>query len=334
VKKRNVRIAGIGRYLPKNLVTANEIEDRLGVESGWVEAKSGVSERYFITDETTSQMGAIAAQEALAHAGIHLEEIDCIISACAAVEQIIPCTAALIYKKLDPKHSGIPCFDMNSTCLSFVTAMDHISYAIDAGRYRNVLIVSAEISSTGLNWNHKESGSLFGDAAVAVVLSRTPQGESSAIITSHMETYTQGAHLAEIRGLGVKNHPRTYDGEINMEDFLFTMDGQAIFKMSARLLPGFIKRLFCPVDHLELRDMKLVIPHQASMMALRIMQKRLNLTEEQFLIIVNKYGNNIAASIPMGLYDAIHEGRIQRDDHVLLLGTSAGLSLGGLIFVY
>lgn len=227
----------------------------------------------------------------------------------------------------------VPCFDINSTCLGFVTAMDHISYAIDAGRYQRVLLIVSEIASIGLNWTHKESAALFGDAAVAVVLESTPEGENSAILTSHMETYTQGSHFAQVPGLGVKNHPLTYAGELNMEDFLFSMDGQSIFRMSARLLPGFLKRLFQPIS-LEVKEIKLVIPHQASKMALRIMQKRLNLTDEQFLIIVHKYGNNIAASIPMGLYDAIHEKKMQRGDSTLLLGTSAGLSIGGLVFVY
>ncbi|MBS7530417.1 beta-ketoacyl-ACP synthase III [Hazenella sp. IB182353] len=334
---RDVRIYGIGKYLPKQIVRAEDMDKRIGTEKGWVAKKSGVLTRHFIEDETASEMGAIAATEALADANLHLSDIDCIVSASGTVEQAIPSTASLIYQKLDPNHCGIPAFDINSTCLSFVTALDHLSYLVHAGRYRHVLIISSEIASVGLNWNHKESCSLFGDGAAAVVIGPTQSGESSQIITSRMETFPQGAQLSEIRGGGSRNHPRNYPDELNMDDFLFDMQGEAIFRMSARLMKGVIKRLFTQSKDrapLTMEEMKLVIPHQASLMAMKLIQKRLSIRPEQMLIIAQNHGNVIAASIAIGLYEAIKKQKIKRGDRILLLGTSAGLSIGGLVLDY
>lgn len=332
--KRKVRIVGVGKYLPAKVVSANELDEKMGLKKGWVEKKSGVLTRHFVAGETAAQMGSFAAREALQHAGLTLSDIDCIVCASGTSEQAIPCTAALIYKELDPDHQGIPAFDVNSTCLSFITAFDHLSYLIAGGRYRHVLIVSSEIASIGLNWNHKESCSLFGDGAAAVVIGPSREGESSEILASRMETYSQGAHLSEIRGGGTKFHPRTYQDRVNLDDFLFDMDGPALFKMSARYLPGFVERLLSGQVTKTIRDMDLVIPHQASLMAMRIMQKRLNIARERFFIFSPNHGNTIAASIPMGIYEAVKQKKIQRGDTVMLLGTSAGLSLGGMVFVY
>ncbi|TCS96855.1 beta-ketoacyl-ACP synthase III [Hazenella coriacea] len=338
MEMRRVQIMGVGKYLPRSVVTAEEIDEKLGTRKGWVAKKAGVLTRHFADGETASQMGAAAAREALTKAGLSLSDIDCIVCASGTMEQAIPCTASLIYSELDPTHTGIPAFDINSTCLSFVTAFDHLSYLITAGRYRQILIVSTEIASVGLDWTQKESSALFGDGAAAVVLGPTPQGEKSAILSSRMETYSQGAHLSEIRGGGTKHHPRKYGAELDMSDFLFDMDGEAIFRLSARYLPEFIKRLLSKdaigTPRLSLNEVDLVIPHQASMMAMRLMQRRLGISKKQMFIFAQNHGNTIASSIPIGIYEAIEQGQIQRGDTVMLLGTSAGLSLGGLVFVY
>ncbi|SFI62699.1 beta-ketoacyl-ACP synthase III [Thermoflavimicrobium dichotomicum] len=332
MKPRRVRIMGVGRYLPKRKVTAEELDQRLGLEKGWVAKKSGVMVRHFVDGETNSQMGALAAKEALKEAGLTLSDIDCIVCASGTSEQAIPCNAALIYKELDPEHTGIPAFDVNATCLSFLTAFDHLSYLIDSGRYRYILLISSEIASIGLNWNHKESCALFGDGAAAVVIGPASEDEPSCILSSRMETYTQGAHLSEIRGGGTRYHPRTYQDSLHLEDFLFYMDGEAIFRLSAKVLPSFMKRLL--PDSITLQDIKLVIPHQASIMAMRLMQKRLRISPEQMFIFSQEIGNTIAASIPMGIYEAVKRQRIKRGDLVMLVGTAAGLSVGGMIFVY
>ncbi|WP_312473411.1 beta-ketoacyl-ACP synthase III [Neobacillus sp.] len=328
--KRNVKILGIGSYLPKRIVTAAKIDEMIGAKTGWSEGKSGVKQRHFVEDETTSFMGSEAAKEALKDAGLNYDDIDCIISGSGTMEQPLPCNASLIQKQLGLQHSGIACFDVNSTCLSFVTALDMISYAIHAGRYKNVLVISSEISSVGINWRQGESSILFGDGAVAVVLTKSE--DTSGILSSHMETYSAGAHLSEIRGGGTKIHPREHS-EKTKNDFLFDMDGRAIFKLSSKLIPSFIEKLFKNTN-LSMNDINMVVPHQASAAAMKIIRKKLNVDETRFMNIIENYGNIIAASIPMALHESIKQGRIERGDKLLLLGTSAGVSIGGIILEY
>ncbi|CAM3358913.1 MULTISPECIES: beta-ketoacyl-ACP synthase III [Saccharibacillus] len=332
MEARHVKITGTGRYLPGDGISAAEIDDRLGTEPGWVMRKTSVANRHFVGAETASHMGAQAAREALERAGLVFADIDCLVCASGTMEQPIPCTAALIQRALGEEQSGVPCFDINATCLSFVTALDTLSYLVDAGRYRRVLIVSSEIASKGLNWSDKESAALFGDGAAAAVVERSAAGEPSRILHARMTTHSAGAHHSEIRG-GGSGLPSASYSEAAAADYLFSMDGEGIFRQASRLLPAFMQELLGGAG-LSMADFKLVVPHQGSVMAMRLLQRKLGISEEQMLYIAPYYGNVIAASIPLGLDRAVREGRLERGDNVLLVGTSAGLSLGGVALVY
>lgn len=324
---RNVKIIGTGAYLPKQLVPSTKIDEKLKKKSGWTEKTTGVRFRYFVEDETASKMGSFAAKEAMNNAGLTHEQIDCIVCASGTSEQEIPCTAALVQRELGDEFQGIPSFDINTTCLSFVTGLDIMSTLVASGMYQNVLIVSTEVASVGLNWDDNKTAGLFGDGAAAAIISTA---EDAKIICSKMSTYSSGASYSQIRGGGTKVHPRN---ERKIEPFLFEMDGKAIFKLAAKTLPPFVKSLLSQAN-LQLSDIDLVITHQASGTAMRLLARRLGIDSEKLMYILPHYGNMIAASIPLALHKAIEEERINRGDRILLLGTSAGLSLGGLIIEY
>lgn len=327
---RKVKIAGTGKYLPEQVVTADELDKRLGVPHGWVLKKTDVSARHYVKEETASQMGAKAAAAALEDAGLTFADIDCLVSTSGTMEQPIPCTASLIQREMGQEHSGVPAFDINSTCLSFLTGLDVMSYMIASGRYSRILLVATEVASVGLNWSHKESAALFGDGAAAAVIRAADDEEPSRILCSAMKTFSAGAHLAQIRGGGTKVHPRHAD---QAEPFLFEMDGRAIYKMASNQLPDFVSGLLHTAN-CSMADLQLVIPHQGSAMAMRLIAKKLGISEQQLMNITPTHGNTIAASIPMGLHEAIHQGRIKRGERLMLLGTSAGFSVGGMILEY
>ncbi|MNI19264.1 3-oxoacyl-[acyl-carrier-protein] synthase 3 [compost metagenome] len=330
--KRHVKIEGIGKYLPQRMVTDEELDIRLNVSRGWVRKKTDVARRYFAENETAVQMGAKAAYSALEAAGLSFNDIDCLVCTSGTMEQPIPCTASLIQKEMGQEKSGVPSFDINSTCLSFVTGLDVMSYMVHAGRYRRVLLVATEIASKGINWLDKESASLFGDGAAAVVLKQSAPGEVSQILHASMQTFSSGAHLSEIRGGGSKRHASEYSSS-TATDYLFDMNGEGIFRMAYKLLPDFVKQLMAPTGS-QISDFRIVIPHQGSAMAMRLLRRKLGISEEQLMYITPDHGNTIAASIPMGIYEAVRQGRMTRGDRVLLLGTSAGVSLGGVILDY
>lgn len=327
---RMVRILGTGMHLPSNEISAESLAKKIGVSKEWILKKSGVETRYFVENETTAYMGAQAAIQALKNANISLNEIDALVSAGGVMQQPIPCTAALIQQQLGMQGSGIPSFDINSTCLGFVTALDLLSSMITCGRYKNILVVCSDIASTGLNWAHYESCTLFGDGAAAVILGPTPKGDSSKIHSAHTETYCEGVNLCRIEGGGSGLHPRNHILGIDNR-FLFEMNGSEVFRLASKKILPFMDKL---LQKLHLSDINLVIPHQASMMAIRIIQKKLGLENDRIMNIVQNFGNVIAASLPMALHKAIQSQRLKRGDKCLLLGTSAGFSIGGIVFEY
>ena len=328
---RNVRIVSTGIYIPPKVVTAEEMDERLGCEPGWVEKKTGVMKRHFAENITASQMAAHAIHEALRVAELTSSDIDAIVCTSGTMEQPLPYTAALIQEALGWQDTAIPCLDINTSCLSFVTGFDVMSYLVAAGRYNRVILVASEIASVGLDYENKESAALMGDGAAAVIIERTPDGESGRILASHLETHSEGAHLSEVPAGGTKV-PGSSRG-ISPRQFSFQMDGLKVFKLASQKMGPFCQNL-CAQAQLTLDDLDLVVPHQASMMSLRLIRGKLNIAKDKWMVTVQDYGNTIAASIPMGLHLAIQQGKLKRGDRVMLVGTSAGLSVGGMIFEY
>ncbi|MFB9274368.1 beta-ketoacyl-ACP synthase III [Cohnella cellulosilytica] len=330
---RKVKIYGTGKYMPGRPVSDLEMDDRLGVARGWTRKVTDVASRHYAgEDDSASAMGAKAAQAALQAANLKFTDMDCLVGASGTKEQALPCSAAFIQRAMGMEQSGVPAFDIDSTCLSFLAALDAVSCMIAVGRYRYVLIVSSEIASVGLDWSHKESAALFGDGAAAVVVGPAEDVEPSAIVAASMRTYSAGACFSEIRAGGTKRHPNGFR-PADADDYLFRMDGPAIYRMASRLLPDFTKELL-QASRTGMADFKAVIPHQGSAMAVRLMRKKLGIAERQLVYITPDHGNTIAASLPMGLHEAIRTKRIARGDRVLLIGTAAGLTLGGLVLDY
>lgn len=329
--RRRVRILGMGRYLPKRKISAGELERRLDLPPGSIERGSGVRTRYFVEDETAAYMGAKAARAALTDAGLELSDVDCVVGASGTPDQAIPCNAALIQEELGLLMSGIPCFDLNATCLSFLLALDTVSYLIEAGRYAHVLIVTSDITSVGLNPDNHETMTLFGDGAVAIVLGRSREHEESALMAWRMETYSQGAHLTEVPGGGTRFHPVNFS-DATREQFYFRMDGKKGYKLAMKVLPTLLDRVLAAGVTYE--DLRAVIFHQASLPVLKLFQRNLNIPEEKFVINIQDYGNTVAATIPLALQDCVQGGRIRRGDRVALVGMSAGLSIAALVLEY
>lgn len=325
-----VKIAGVGCYLPPRIVPNSQVEALCGLPSGWIEKRTGIRERRWVNGESNTFMAAQAAVEAVSQAGLHLTDIDLIINASGTQEQAIPDGGPLLQRELGLGESGIACFSVHATCLGFLMALDVAAGLLATGRYRHILITNADVASCGLNFAEPESAALMGDAAAAVVVTQTPPGESSAFQAFHFKTYGQGANLTEIRGGGSRKHPN--HPETRPQDNLFHMEGPALLKMTRHYAPAFLEQLR-PGLSAGLGDIKLVIPHQASLLALRML-RHFGWPDAQIMITLVHLGNCVSASIPVALYEAVQQGRLQRGDEVLLVGTGAGLSLGGVILRY
>ncbi len=325
-----LQILGTGAYLPRRILQSSELDARWGRPPGTTAREVGVTQRHVGSpDETSSFMAAAAAQQALADARLQPHDLDLIVSACAVMEQAIPCLGAQVQRALGLGASGIPAFDINATCLSFVAALDAVASLLATGRYRRVLVVSSELPSAGLNPDDPLTAALFGDGAAAAVVQRTPEGEHSALLASHFVTYGEGAELCQIRGGGTRAHADRHHPDLRRASW-FEMDGRATYRLAARHFPAFLDTLLQRA-HTPLDALACVVPHQASGKALQHLSRALRVPDERLVHTLAHLGNQVAASIPTALHHAMRQGRARRGDHIALLGTGAGLSLGGMV---
>ena len=319
------KITGVGTYLPTNEVPSEQLEESLSIKKGWAARYSGVQMRYQSTFESNAFMGARAIENALDHAGLELGDLGLLVSAAATYDYPLPNQASLTKLELkDSENHTFPCIDIDTTCLSFVTALDHAAKSLNPETCRHVAIVSSEIASKNLNPNNWETSTLFGDASAAVIISVDETGEKGSI-KYDMRTYCEGAMNTIMKGGGnefcFRDHP--YDPEMHS----FQMNGKHLLRLAKRRLPEFMATFFEKLPF-NIQDVDHVIPHQASKTGLRMFVTLFGLEEEQLESNLEVRGNCIAASIPTMFCEGVLDGRIKDGDLCLLCGTSAGFSIG------
>ena len=308
---RKLKILGSGNALPqKKIMFSDQTRYRLG------------------EGETLLDLSEQAINNALEDAGLEIGDIDCIIAGMATPLQAIPCNAALIHERV-AKGMDIPAMDINTSCTSFVSALDMAAYMTDGGRYQKILIVSGDTASEGLNPKQKESFELFSDVASAFIVGGCDT--DSGVVYATQKTWSEGAHDTEIRG-GCGLLSAFKFSEENKEDYYFDMKGPKVLKLSAKKLPGFLEEGLEQAG-MTLEDIDLVIPHQASK-ALNMIMPRLGIPKDKYIDRVSEFGNMISASIPFTLSNAIKEGKVKSGDLVMLMGTAAGLTANMLILKY
>ena len=328
-------IAGMGKYLPENVVSSADLERRLNLPFQWIERRAGVIERRHAQGETQAYMAARATQMALAQAGLRLSDVDALIGANAAPQQTIPCTAALVQRELIQHElgalEGSACWDINSTCLSFLVALHTAALYLSSGMYKTIVVFSSERASSALNWEQPESAVLFGDAAAAVVLTRGGPGWPCHLRGVKFATFSSGAEHTRIQGGGTRYPPNDPATTPSMN--LFDMNGPAIFRQATRLMPPFLDALLGDTAWTR-AEVDVVVPHQASGHALEHLVRGLGFRHEQVFSNLSTRGNCVAASIPLALVEASEAGLLELhkgdSKKVLCLGTAAGLMLGGL----
>lgn len=317
-------IAGTGSYLPRQVLSSEAVDNRLGWAPGTCAARYGIMARHVAgPEETSSFMAAAAARRALEMAGRAASDLDLILGACGVMEQPIPSTAVLVQDRLGLGASGIPAYDVNATCLSFLQALDLAALHVQAGRARRVLVFSADIASVGLDWSRPEGAAIFGDGAAAAVVEAGGEG---AVLAHDFRTYAEGREACVLAAGGTRVNPAT---GIGPGEDRFRMDGARAFRVASHHLPRFVLRLLRQAG-LGPQALDCVIPHQASAQALDHAIRALRLPAARVIDIFARTGNQIAASIPTALDRAVRGGRLRRGQTALMIGTSAGISLGGM----
>jgi 3-oxoacyl-[acyl-carrier-protein] synthase III len=315
-----IRVSSLGFAVPAKIETARELAPRIGKSEDWIVAHTGVLERRIATTETMEELAASAAREALGN-----QRPDLIINASTTPRQLIPDSSVFIQRALG--FDGIPSYSVHATCLSFIAGLHLAGGLLVSNAFDRILVVSSETGSISRNFDEPESAALIGDGAAAAVIERTPTGESSELLAWQMGTWPEGAELTEFRGAGTFRHPN--DPRTVGSDNLFKMDGPRVYKLARRKVAEVLVRLLEQAD-IQRSEIDVIVPHQASGPALEALA-RYGFDESRIINIVARYGNCIAASLPMALVEAERTGRLRRGNTALLIGTGAGLSVAGAI---
>lgn len=326
-RPRPLRILGTGISTPPQWLDSADLDARLGLAPGTVQARTGVAQRGHEPERNAAQVSAEAAMAALHASGIDASDIDAVICANASADQAMPCNAALLHRELG--LTRIPAFDVNASCIGFLMGLDLVASLLQGGRYRRVLLTSCDLASRALDPSDLDTFGLFGDGAAAAVLEAADDSDGPALLSARFETWSQSAHACEIPGGGSRFAPMRYDGDYR-DISTFRMDGKRLYRAAAEQFDRFVGELLHDAG-LELTDIDRVVPHQASQLGMQHIFKRIGVPRERVEDIFAAHGNQVSASLPTALHHALSSGRLARGDNALLIGTAAGVTLGGAV---
>ena len=339
----NSKIAGIGFYVPSNVITNEDMKQYMDTSDEWIQERTGIRERRYAsrTGETTTTMGVEAAAIAIERAGLTPQDIDFIVFATICPDYYFPGCGVLLQRAMKMKEIGA--LDVRNQCSGFVYALSVADQFIKSGAYKNILVVGSEKHSFGLDFSTRgrNVSVIFGDGAGAVVLQPTSK-EGQGILSTHLHSDGESAEILAMFNPGTHaNHWKeeplaTYDdapiGEMFMshamidEAQLFpNMDGPAVFKKAIVKFPEVILEALRANNYTS-SDLSMLIPHQANLRIAQYVQQKLKLSDDQVYNNIQKYGNTTAASIPIALCEAWEEGKIKEGDLVCLAAFGSGFT--------
>jgi 3-oxoacyl-[acyl-carrier-protein] synthase-3 len=318
-------VTGSGCYLPEYSITADELDAKLGLAPGSCAGRYCVEKRHYAAKhESALYMGSRAARNALDSAGLSLSDIDLLICASGTNHQALPYNAAGIVREIG-QQCEIASMDVNSSCLSFLSALEVSQGLLAAGRYRRILIVSSEVASVGIENGNPEVASMFGDGSAAIILQA--KRNAKGLFSSLFRTYPQGYPFCQIRAGGSNLHPAHSDETQYSDGAYFEMRGRELYRLVAELSPAFINEGLQNAGLLK-SDIDYVVPHQASGLGLQHLTKRLGFPKDKVVNIFARAGNQIAASLPMALHELLSTRTDLKGKKLMLMGSGAGLTLG------
>ncbi len=320
----------IGAYIPPRIMTNADFEKIIDTSDEWITKRTGIKERRLAEDsEASSDLGAKAAQIAIQRAGISKDDIDLIICATVTPDYLcMPSTACLIASKLNLPN--IMAFDVSAACTGFVYILGIAKAFIESGMKKNVLIVGAEKYSSILNYEDRTTCFIFGDGAGAAIISAT-NDKNEAIIDVECSSDGTYEDLIKTAGGGSK-HPCSQE-VLDAKMSCIAMKGNETFKLAVKTLTSDVIKML-EKHKLSNEDITHFIPHQANYRIIKAVGEALNLSEEQTVVTVDKYGNTSAASIPMAMNFAFEQGRIKSGDTILFDAFGGGLTWGSALFKF
>ena len=327
------KIKGLGFYVPENVVTNDDLTKIMDTTSEWIVERTGILERRHadLSKDTTTSMGVEAAKKAIEAAEIDKSDIDFIIFATLSPDYYFPGPGVLVQRDLEIETIGA--LDIRNQCSGFVYALSIADQYVKTGMYKNILIIGSELHSRGLDMTTRGRGVsvIFGDGAGAAIISRSEDG--SGILSTHL--HSEGVHAEELSviapGMGkrwVTNILKDNDPE-DVSYFPY-MNGQYVFKHAVVRFSEVIMEGL-QANNLDVKDIDMLIPHQANLRISQFIQQKFQLTDDQVFNNIMKYGNTTAASVPIALTEALQAGKIKKGDLVILAAFGSGFTWGSAV---
>jgi 3-oxoacyl-[acyl-carrier-protein] synthase-3 len=316
-----IQIIGVGKALPERVLTNADLERMVETSNQWIIDRTGISERRIAApEESSASLGADAARMALRTAGLSADDIDLIVCATCTPDGMFPTSASLIQEAIGARHAAA--FDVNAACVGFLAGLATGARFIEAGAYRRVLVVGAEVLSRIIDWTDRTTCVLFGDGAGAVVIEAAERPGLTPFI---LKSDGSAAKYLYARGPASPSSSVT-----EAEGFCIVMDGREVFRIAVRAMEDVSSQVLSEAG-LGVEDVAYVIPHQANLRIIAAVAKHLGLPPERLMVNLDKYGNTSSASIPVALCEAWEAGRLRPGDNLVLVAFGGGLVWGASV---
>lgn len=319
---RRSHFAGYGAYLPKRVVTNDEVAERLETSDDWIQQRTGIRNRHIAAEgEFTSDLAVNASHEAIACSGIDVDDLDVVIVATTTPDNTFPATAARVQAKLGMKRGAA--FDVQAVCTGFVYALAMADNMIQLNQAKTALVIGAETFSRILDWNDRSTCVLFGDGAGAIVLQASMgegTNEDRGVLSTHL--YSDGT---QYDALMVDGGPSTTgtSGYVRMK-------GREVYRQAViRMVEGVDTAL--TANGLIASDIDWLVPHQANIRIMENVGQRLGISAEKIIVTVNNQANTSAATIPLAMADAAAKGQFNPGHLVALTAMGGGFTWGSAL---
>ncbi len=315
---RDAYISGVGSYLPKRILGNTELENRLGLETGWIEKKTGVKRRHIADEgECVSDMAAAAGRAAIEDAGLTPDDLDMIIVSSSMGDMFFPSTACLVQSKLGAK---CPAFDVNNACSGFIYGLAVAESFTARGTCGNILVAAAETMSRMIDWNDYRTSILFGDGAGACIVSSSGRRRLAGF---HLGADGSGAEVLKLPG-GGSRRPASGNMLKDGENTVY-MEGGAVFRFAMKIIADCVREVTAGAG-VETSALSMIVPHQSNIAIIREAAKILDVPLEMFHMNLSEVGNTASASVPIALDDAKKKNIVQDNSRIVLVSYGAGLA--------
>ncbi len=318
----NILMTSVGSYLPERIITNTELSEWVDTSDEWIRQRTGIEQRHMVAEgEKTSDLAVNAAKMALSHVSMDVDDIDIIVVATTTPDDTFPSTATTVQRKLGAKQAFA--FDVQAVCAGFVYALTVAESMLLAGKGQKALVIGAESFTKLLDWTDRGTCVLFGDGAGAVILEAAEGADDYGILSSALHSDGNFRDILYVDG----GPSATGDvGHVRME-------GQEVFRHAVEKLSSVMDEVLQMAGKAP-SEIDWLVPHQANLRIINGMQRKLKLPEDRVIRTVQKHANTSAASIPLALSEAVHDGRITSGDLLALEAIGGGLAWGGSLVRY